>query len=159
MVGKITTRSGHVDKHRHSISGIKAEETQKWGQETAYSRYGVPRGQHETEAHGLGPQHPQEPEDKHGPTYDNDCTKDWRVGFGKGSVESSEEKPGYVKSFRVPHGDDHRHDSVEDQGGPPLRTGHSLHPYGTEGGQQHGQGDSPFSTAHFQQQGRKGPHK
>jgi len=92
-------------------------------------------------------------------SYKNDCVKDWRVGFGKGSVESAEGKPGYVKGYRVPDGDHHRDDSVEDQGGPPLRTGHSLHPYGTEGGQQHGQGGSPFSTAYHQQQGRKGPHR
>jgi hypothetical protein len=31
-----------MDKHRRSMSGLKVEETQKWGTAKAYSRYGVP---------------------------------------------------------------------------------------------------------------------
>jgi hypothetical protein len=152
MVGKITTRSGHVDKHRHSISGIKAEETQKWGQETAYSRYGKPSGQHETEARGVGPQHPQQPENRHDVNYDNDTS-----GWIRAEGETGEKRPNYIKGYRVPDGDDHRDGSVEDQGGPPLRTGHSLHRFGADGGQQQGPGDkSAFSTAYFQQRDRKG---
>jgi len=124
--GTITTKDGHVDKYRTSIpeSGLgPVQNTQAWGTSTAYERYGKPRGQHETEAHGLGPQHPQEPEDRHAANYDNDTPKDWRVGFGKGNVESSEGKPGYVPNFRAPHGhESYRDGSVEDQRGqPPLR--------------------------------------
>jgi len=102
---------------------------------------------------GTEPQRAGDVNNLQSPGYKNDCRNDWRRAAG----ESAEQKPGYVKGYRVPYGDDHRHDSVEDQGGPPLRTGHSLHPYGTDGGQLHGQGGSPFSTAYHQQQGRKGP--
>ena len=34
---------GNVDKHRRSMSGLKAEETEKWGNATAYGRYGRPQ--------------------------------------------------------------------------------------------------------------------
>jgi hypothetical protein len=37
-MAKITTRPGFVDKHRQSMSGIKAVETEKWGQLKAYER-------------------------------------------------------------------------------------------------------------------------
>jgi hypothetical protein len=34
------------------------------------------------------------------PGYDNNCKKDWRVGFGKGGVESAEGYPYFDKSKR-----------------------------------------------------------
>ena len=113
MAGKITTQPGHVDKHRHSISGIKAEETMKWGQQKAYERYGAPRGQHETEARGLGPQHPQAPEDKHDASYNNDAS-----GWVRAEGEDATTRPGYVGGYRAPRGD-----QSGDRGGPPLRKG------------------------------------
>src|SRR5262249_27205316 len=113
MAGKITTRPGHVDKHRHSISGIKAEETMKWGQQTAYERYGMPRGQHETEARGIGPQHPQTPADKHDANYDNDSS-----GWVRGEGEPEETGPTLVRGYSAPRGD-----QSGDRGGPPLRKG------------------------------------
>jgi len=78
----------------------------------------VPRGQHETEARGPFTQRPQEPEDQHDVKYDNDCTKDWRVGFSKGSVESAEGKPDYAGGYRAPRGDKSGY-----RAGPPLRPG------------------------------------
>ena len=31
---------GNVDKHRRSMSGLRVQETQKWGSNTARERYG-----------------------------------------------------------------------------------------------------------------------
>ena len=112
MAGKITTRPGHVDKHRHSISGIKAEEESKWGQQTAYERYSMPRGQHETEAHGLGPQHPQAPEDRHEKNYDNDTS-----GWLRAEGEDATTRPGFVKGYTAALGE------PGTRGGPKLRDG------------------------------------
>jgi len=36
----------NVDKHRRSMSGLKVEETEKWGTRKAYERYGKPEFLH-----------------------------------------------------------------------------------------------------------------
>jgi hypothetical protein len=67
---------GNVDKHRRTMSGLKVQETQKWGQATARSRYGSPQfysgASRPKDEHG-----PQDPGSKHGPGYNND-TSGWR---------------------------------------------------------------------------------
>jgi len=147
-----------MSKPRTGIPGTglgKVVNESAWGKQTATKRY-----EYGTQHPDMGPVPSNKPQklgdanNQQGNYYDNDCRPSWKTGAG----ETSENKPGYVPGFRAPTGrESYRADSVEDQSGPPLRTGRSLHPYGTDGGQQHGQGDSsPFSTAYHQQQGRKG---
>ena len=119
----IRAKDGHVDKYRREIpdSGLgHVRNTQTWSTQKAFERYGAPSGQHETEARGLGPQHPQAPEDKHDAAYANDTPNDWR----RGANETAEHGPeSYTPNFRSPTGHaSYRDSSVEDQHGqPPLR--------------------------------------
>jgi hypothetical protein len=85
---------GNTDKHRDSYSGgIKAVEEQKWGRETARSRYGSLKFED-----GAPPPadkcYPQAPEDKPADkTYNDVNPRSWLRGGG----ESAEGKPGFDK--------------------------------------------------------------
>jgi hypothetical protein len=68
---------GNVDKHRRSMSGLKAEETEKWGNATAYERYGRPQ---QPDMKAKDQSMPQDPVDKRGPGWANDVANDWRRG-------------------------------------------------------------------------------
>ena len=109
-------------KARTHLDGVgRVSNESAWGEQKATDRYG---GGTRT----YGPQNedasfPQKLGDRNNlprSTNYNDTPNNWLRGAG----ESAEQKPGYVKGYRVPYGDDHRHDSVEDQPGqPPLREG------------------------------------
>src|SRR5262245_54490842 len=101
-MGKIGVTPGNVDKHRHSMSGLKVEEESKWGfskaRELTKGYEGSPAGYS-----NMRPQdrsEPQDPEAKRGPDWADDVGNDWRRGFGKNSNESAEGKPGYVSGFK-----------------------------------------------------------
>jgi hypothetical protein len=69
--------------HRRTMSGLKVEETEKWGTDKAYERYGKPQYLHGApqpkNTHG-----PQFAEDKQGPGYDNEVPVDsWLRGGGE----------------------------------------------------------------------------
>jgi hypothetical protein len=57
--------------HRRSMSGMKVEETEKWGRDTAYQRYGKPEHFHGA-PNPPDKSRPQDPVDKHDKNYDND---------------------------------------------------------------------------------------
>jgi hypothetical protein len=84
---------GNVDKHRRSMSGVKAQETEKWGRDTARERYGSLKqgGMTAKDTHG-----PQAPTDKQAPGYANIHRNDWIRGAG----ESAEGKPNFQSGFR-----------------------------------------------------------
>jgi hypothetical protein len=91
-----------IKKHRYSYSGgVKAVEEQKWGRDTARSRYGSLDFDQKPP---LPPKDMSEPQfkatDGRGPDWKDDTAKDWRVGFGKNGVESAEGKPNFDKSKR-----------------------------------------------------------
>src|SRR5262245_60054317 len=93
----------NVDKHRYSRDGVgKVVETQKWGRATAEERYGplqfrdgAPRPPDRSE-----PQFKQT--DGRGADWRDNTAKDWRVGFGKGGVESAQNKPNFQAGIRRP---------------------------------------------------------
>jgi len=93
---------GNINKHRRSMSGLKVQETEKWGNATAYERYGKPQylqgAPQPKDQHA--PQRLGDSNNLQGPGYDNDHAKDWVRGFGKNGVESAEGKPGFDKSKR-----------------------------------------------------------
>jgi hypothetical protein len=68
---------GNVDKHRRRMSGLKVEETEKWGNATAYERYGKPQ-QPDMKAKDMS--QPQDPQDKRGPGWQNDTPNNWLRG-------------------------------------------------------------------------------
>src|SRR5262245_18162394 len=85
-------------EHRRSMSGLKVEEKSKWGNATAYERYGkpqyfngapAPKDQH-------GPQRLGDPNNLQGNYYSNDCRNDWR----RGANEDATTKPGFDKGKR-----------------------------------------------------------
>jgi hypothetical protein len=53
------------------MSGVKAEETEKWGRDTAYARYGKPEYFHGAPS-PKDQSRPQDPMDKQGPGYRNE---------------------------------------------------------------------------------------
>ena len=75
---------GNVDKHRSSMSGLKVQETEKWGNATAYQRYGKPqylRGASAAPNRSM----PQDPMDKPGDRSYNQVPADsWLRGGGAG---------------------------------------------------------------------------
>jgi hypothetical protein len=82
---------GNVDKHRHSMSGIRVEEVEKWGRNTARERYGKLDTPSMKAADGTKP---QTPDAKQGAGYRNEVpTSSWLRGGG----ESAEGKPYYNK--------------------------------------------------------------
>ena len=54
---------GNIDKHRRSMSGLKVAEESKWGNTTAYERYGKPQYLHGAPM-PKNQSLPQAPEDK-----------------------------------------------------------------------------------------------
>jgi hypothetical protein len=70
---------GNKDGHRHRMSGLKVEETEKWGRQKAYERYGSPQSPNmkPKDEHG-----PQSKENQHGPNYSND-TSGWVRAAGE----------------------------------------------------------------------------
>ena len=82
---------GNVDHHRRSMSGLKVEETQKWGSAKAYERYGAPK---QPDMRPKDASSPQSRDDQRGPGWQNDVPENlWLRGGGKGG----EGKPGYVR--------------------------------------------------------------
>jgi hypothetical protein len=75
---------GNVNKHRISIAGVgKVSETQKWGRDTAISRYGKSESPNMKPAEDRSA--PQKLGDKNnlrGPNWQDDVAKDWRRGYG-----------------------------------------------------------------------------
>jgi hypothetical protein len=82
---------GNRNAHRYSMSGLKVQETEKWGRATAAERYGAPRS---PSMKAKDASAPQSPENKHGPNYRNEVSpSSWLRGGG----ESAEGKPSYGK--------------------------------------------------------------
>jgi hypothetical protein len=86
--------------HRRSMSGLKVEEAEKWGRNTARSRYGSPEYEH-----GAPPPKDQEAPQGCGDPgaagarpkdYFNDHPNNWV----RGRNETAENKPGYLKGYR-----------------------------------------------------------
>jgi hypothetical protein len=73
---------GNADKHRHSMSGLKVEETQKWGSKTAESRYGRLEQKDMRPADRSEPQKLGDSNNLRGPGWKDDVAKDWRRGYG-----------------------------------------------------------------------------
>lgn len=72
----------------------KPKDLDAWGRSTAKSRYGSLGGG--TKA-SESQQRPQDPEDKHGPKYDNNTPSNWLRGMGSKRAEG---KPGFDKGKR-----------------------------------------------------------
>jgi hypothetical protein len=82
---------GNKDLHRHSMSGLKVEETEKWGRDTARSRYGEARSPDMKAEDRHAPQKLGDANNLQGNYYSNNVRNDWRRGSG----ESAEGKPHY----------------------------------------------------------------
>ena len=66
---------GNVDKHRLSMSGLKAVELEKWGRDAARARYGEIRDPNMKAPEQCYPQFKQD--QSAGKTY-GDVSNDWR---------------------------------------------------------------------------------
>ena len=85
---------GNVDKHRSSMSGLKVEETSKWGWATAQKRYGGPQ---QVNMRAKDACYPQFKEDQTADkTYGDVPENSWLRGGG----ESSERMPNFDKGKR-----------------------------------------------------------
>jgi hypothetical protein len=80
--------------YRRSMSGLEAEETERWGRDTARERYGTPR--HEN---GAAPppdrSEPQKLGDRNNlraPDYPRDASNNWV----RGKNESAESRPSFM---------------------------------------------------------------
>jgi len=85
---------GNVDKHRRSMSGLKVQETEKWGNATAYQRYGKPQYLHGApmpKDQSLPQDRQSQPLDK---TYNEVPASSWLRGGGAGG----EGNPNFDKS-------------------------------------------------------------
>ena len=71
---------GNVDKHRRSMSGLKVEETEKWGNATAYKRYGRPQSPDMKPKDQSEPQRLGDSNNLRGPGWQDDHRQDWIVG-------------------------------------------------------------------------------
>jgi hypothetical protein len=93
---------GNKDAHRYSYSGgVKAQETEKWGRDTAARRYGEPQSPNMKPKDACYPQKLGDANNLQAPNYySGEPKQDWRGGFGKNGVESAESKPGYVPGFK-----------------------------------------------------------
>src|SRR5262249_20663929 len=80
-------------EHRRSMSGLKVEEAEKWGRDTARSRYGAPQYFNGAPApkDQHGPQRLGDPNNLQGNYYSNDCRNDWR----RGAHEDATTKPNF----------------------------------------------------------------
>src|SRR5262245_40746854 len=82
---------GNVDKHRSRMSGLKVEETEKWGASKARERYGrLPQ----VDMKPKDMSEPQFPEDKRGPDWQDDAPNTWV----RGANEDATTKPGFDHS-------------------------------------------------------------
>jgi hypothetical protein len=73
---------GNKDGHRRSMSGLRVEEAEKWGRQTARERYGALQQPDNMAAKNTS--RPQFAEDKQGPGYDNEVPVDsWLRGGGE----------------------------------------------------------------------------
>jgi hypothetical protein len=83
---------GNKDAHRHSMSGLKVEETSKWGAKAAVERCGPLK---QVDMKPPGTCYPQFKQDQRlGKHYDH--ANDWVRGGG----ERAENKPGYVHGYK-----------------------------------------------------------
>ena len=91
---------GNVDKHRRSMSGLRVQETQKWGSSTARERYGKlqydttppPQAKDQSAPQKLG-----DSSNLQDRGYDNSVPENsWLRGGGSGG----EGYPGYVPGYR-----------------------------------------------------------
>jgi hypothetical protein len=82
--------------HRRSMSGLKVEETEKWGTRTAYDRVGKPQFLHGAPRpeDASRPQRLGDANNLQGPGYRNDHANDWIRG-ANGDATS---KPGFDRS-------------------------------------------------------------
>jgi len=91
---------GNVDKHRYSMSGIKAVEEGKHGRSLARARYGALDYENSPPPKPADQSRPERAGDKdnlQGPGYDNSVPeKSWLRGGGKGGAGY----PGYVPGYR-----------------------------------------------------------
>ena len=84
---------GNVDKHRLSMSGLKAQETEKWGADKAVERYGkLPTPDMKPKDTSF----PQFKEDQRGKDWADDHPNDWV----RGANENATNRPGYVAGYR-----------------------------------------------------------
>jgi hypothetical protein len=83
---------GNKDGHRHSMSGLKVEETSKWGQRKAAERCGPVKQVDMRPADTCYPQF--KIDQREGKHYDH--RNDWVRGAG----ENAENRPGYVHGYR-----------------------------------------------------------
>ena len=74
------------------MSGLKVKEESKWGNKTAYSRYGRPP---QVDMKPRDMSAPQFPEDKRAADRADDRKNDWVRGFGKNGQESAETMPNF----------------------------------------------------------------
>jgi hypothetical protein len=87
---------GNKDLHRHSMSGLKVQETEEWGRDTARSRYSEPKYQNGAPQpkDASKPQRLGDANNLQGPGYRNEVSQNsWLRGGG----ESTEGQPGYGK--------------------------------------------------------------
>jgi hypothetical protein len=82
---------GNVDKHRHSVSGLKVQEREKWGRDTARERYGSLKYENSPPPQPKDLTAPQDPSNARAPGYRNDHGNDWVRGAG----ESATGKPNF----------------------------------------------------------------
>jgi hypothetical protein len=87
---------GNKDLHRHSMSGLKVEETAKWGADKAAERYGRLKQSDMKPADASRPQKLGDANNLQGPGYANNHRNDWIRGAG----ESAEGMPHYGKIKR-----------------------------------------------------------
>jgi hypothetical protein len=88
---------GNVNKHRYSMSGVKAVEESKWGAAKAREWVGAPKQVDMTvKGDPTAPQKLGDRNNLQGPGYRNDHKNDWI----RGANETAENKPGYVPGYR-----------------------------------------------------------
>ena len=87
---------GNVDKHRLSMSGLRTQETEKWGRDKARERYGALRDPDMRVSEQCYPQKLGDPNNLQGNYYDNDVRNDWR----RGANETAENMPNFDRGKR-----------------------------------------------------------
>jgi hypothetical protein len=78
------------------MSGLKVQETEKWGRETARSRYGKLEQPDMRPPDAHRPQKLGDASNLQGNFYDNNVRNDWRRGAG----ESAEGMPNFQRGYR-----------------------------------------------------------
>jgi hypothetical protein len=82
---------GNTDKHRRSMSGLKVQETAKWGANKAIERYGSLKQPDMTPVDQSQPQKLGDRNNLQDSSYNNEVSNNWI----RGRNESAEGKPGY----------------------------------------------------------------